>query len=302
MRSFMLEQDVAHRTPEIAPVRGEGMLVVGFDISFLGGLHVFQCLRRFLVIVEWGQESRFHADVQFLHFRGIQAEILPTERTYADQFHLALEDIDKHGQLVDPGFPEQTSPEIHPVVIGELATLLQTLMLQHIGLEVFRIAVHRPELIDADHLPLIPNAVQFHKHSAGGFVIPDGSLHLLAQQVILPVVETLVNHLESGPIHPSQQFNAAVSPVLPIRHPHIEPTGPPHLGKRAMPQIMQSVQEFTQESGERTFDHRPLQTGSPGMAAEIPLVHQHLTRLVQERIQVPDLVPETLPHALSARL
>ena len=46
MRSFMFEQNITHRSPEIPPIGGEGMLVVGFDIAFFGDLDIFQCLRR----------------------------------------------------------------------------------------------------------------------------------------------------------------------------------------------------------------------------------------------------------------
>ena len=286
----MLEQDVAHRPPEIPPVRGEGVLVVGFDISSLRGLDVFDGLGRGLVIIERGQEPRLHTDVQFLHFRRVHAKILPAQGPYAHQFHLPLEDVDDHGQFVDPGLPEQATPEVHPIVVGELSALLQPLMLQHIGLEILRIGVHGPELIHADHLSLVPHTVQFYQHTAGRLVVPDGILHFLAQKEVLTFVITLVDYLETGPIHTSEQFHAAVSAVLPVGNPHIEPAGQAELREHTVPQVMQRDKHLADETRELLLDHRPLQRRRPGITADIAFIHEHLTCLVQEGIQVPDRV------------
>ena len=59
----MLKQNVADRAPEITPVRGEGVGVVGFDISFLRFLYVFERMGGFFFVVERGKESRLDADV-----------------------------------------------------------------------------------------------------------------------------------------------------------------------------------------------------------------------------------------------
>ena len=152
----MLEQYIPHGPPEIPPVRGEGVLVIGFDIPFLGGLDVFQGLRGSFVIVERGQKPRLDADVQLLHLGCVQAEILPAQRTDTHQFHLPLENIDAHREFVQPGFPQHPPPYVHPVVIRELAALLQALMLQHVRLKVFGIGIHGPELVHADLFSLKP--------------------------------------------------------------------------------------------------------------------------------------------------
>ena len=124
--------------------------MVGFDISLFRGLNVFDGLGRYFVVVERGEEARLHADVQFLHFVGVHAEILPAQRTYSHQFHLALEDVDAHGEFVDPSAAKQTAPMVHPVIARELAALLQAFMLQNIGLKILRIREHRAELVHAD--------------------------------------------------------------------------------------------------------------------------------------------------------
>ena len=136
MRSFMPEQNVAHRSPEIPPVGGEGMLVIGFDISLFRFLNFFDGLGGLFVVVERGQEARFHADVQLLHLRGVQAEILSAQRPYAHEFHLAFEDVDEHGQLVQPSAAELVSPVVDTIVTRELTALLQAFVLQDVGLEV----------------------------------------------------------------------------------------------------------------------------------------------------------------------
>ena len=177
----MLEKNITHRPPEIPPVGSKGMLVVGIDIAFFGGLDIFQGLRRCLVVIERGQEPWLHADMQLLHLRRVHIEILTAQRADAHQFHLPLEDVDAHRKLVDPGFPEKASPEVHPVIIGKFPALLQSLMLQHIGLEIFGIAVHRPELIDANDIAFITHPRKFDETSARGFIVPYRILHFLAQ-------------------------------------------------------------------------------------------------------------------------
>ena len=135
----MLEQNVAYRTPEVAPVGSEGVRVVGVDISFFRGLDIVQSNGRLLVVIEGRQESGFYADVEVLHLWGVQAEILPAQGSYSYQLHLALENVDEHGQFVKPSFAQKLSPTVYAVIVSELATVLEALMLKHIRLEVLRI-------------------------------------------------------------------------------------------------------------------------------------------------------------------
>lgn len=286
MRSFMLEQNVAYRTPEIPPIGAEGMLVVGFDISLFRGLDVFDGFGGLFVVVERGQEPRFYADVQFLHFRGVQAEILPTQRPYAHEFHLAFEDVDEHGQLVQPGAAELVSPVIDAIVAREFATLLQSFMLQDIRLEIFRVRIHRAELVHTNHVSLISNTVQFDKGTKSRIVVPDGFAELLSQDKEFSLVETLIHDLETSPVHSSQEFHPAVTAVLSLRYPHIEPTGPAHPGENPVPEIVEEIEHLSGESGTGALNHLPLQTRCSGMAQKVSTVHHVLVRFVQEGIQV----------------
>ena len=151
----MLENDVAYRSPEVAPVGGEGVCLVGVYISFLRGLDVFKGDGGVFVVVEGGQEPRLDADMQVLHLGRVKAEIMPAQRPYADELHLALEDVDEHRQLVEPELAEQPSPAVDAVVVGEFAAVLEPLVLKHVGLEVLRVGVHRTELIDSDEIALV---------------------------------------------------------------------------------------------------------------------------------------------------
>ncbi len=284
----MLEQNVSYRAPEIPPVGGEGVLVVGFDISLFRGLDVFDGLGGLFVVIERGQEARFHADVQLLHLRGIQAEILPAERTHAHEFHLSFEDVDEHREFIDPTTAEFVTPVIDTIVTRELAALLQAFVLQDVGLEVFRIGVHRAELVHADHLPFIPDSVQFDEGAKGGIIVPDGFAELLAQDKEFSFVKTLVNDFETSPVHSSQQFHTAVTPVLPLRYPHIKPAGPTHPGENPVPEIMEEIEHLSRESGTGALNYLPLQTRCSGMAQKVSSIHHVLVRFVQESIQVTD--------------
>ena len=136
MRSFMLEQNIAYRAPKVAPVGGEGTLVVRFDISLFRSLDILQGFGCLFIVIEWREQAWLYAHMQLLHLRRIEAEILPTQRSHSYKFHLSLEDVDAHGQFVNPGTPEPSAPKIHPVVVRELPTLLQSLVLQDIRLQI----------------------------------------------------------------------------------------------------------------------------------------------------------------------
>ena len=192
MRSFMLEQNIPYRPPEIPPIGGKGSLVVGLDISLFRCLNVFQGLGRFLVVIERGEQPRFHADVQFLHLLRIQAKVLPAERSYPHQFHLPLENVDSHRQFVQPAAAQLAPPEIDPIIVREFSALLQSFMFQDIGLQILRIGVHRAEFVHADHLPMIAYAVQFDQGPVSRIIVPDRLAELLSQDKVLALVKPLV--------------------------------------------------------------------------------------------------------------
>ena len=264
--------------------------MVGFDISSLGRLDILQGLGCFFVVVKRRQQARLHRNPQLLHLRRVHIEILAAEGTHAHELHLTLEEVDDHRQLIHPGFPEDPPPGVHPVVVGELPALLKALILQHIRLEILGIGIHRPELVHADDVALVAHARQFYQEAGGRLIVPDRILDLLAQQIVLTTVETFVDDLEPRPIHPSEQFHPAITAVRPFRHPHIEPARRAHFRKGTVPDIMQLVNDSPRVAGKGLPDDPPLEGRCPRMTADIPLVHQHLARLVQEGVQMPDPV------------
>ena len=56
----MLEQDIAYRAPEISPISGEGVFMIGFNIPFFRGLNIFNGLGCFLVVIERRQQARLY--------------------------------------------------------------------------------------------------------------------------------------------------------------------------------------------------------------------------------------------------
>ena len=129
MGSVVLEQDVADGAPEVAPVGREGVGVVGLDVAALGGLDIVQGDGGLLVEIKGRQEAGLDTDVQLLHFGCIEAEIMAAQGAHADQFHLPLEDVDQHRELVQPGLSHEFTPEIDAVVVCELAAVLQAFVL-----------------------------------------------------------------------------------------------------------------------------------------------------------------------------
>ena len=232
--------------------------------------------------------------MKLLHLRRIEAEILPAQGTHAHQFHLSLEDIDKHRELVQPAAPEAPAPEVHAVVVRELTAFLKSFMLQHVGLQILRIRIHGPELIYADHAAVVSHAVELHQGAACRVVVPDGGLDLPAQEEEFTLGEVLIDHLESGPVHAPEQFYPAVSAVRSLGYAHIEPTGDPQFRKHPMPQVVEGVDYFPRKTGIGAADNRPLEAGSPGMTPQEAVVHQGLIGLVQESVQMTDPVERPL--------
>ena len=286
----MLEQDVAYRAPEVPPVGDEGMLEIGFDILFLRRLDFLQGFGRLFFVIERGQQARLYARAQFPHFRRVQAEIMTAQRPYAHEFHLSLEEIDEHGQFVDPSVAEPAAPEIHPVVVRELTALLQAFMFQHVGLQVLGIRIHGPKFVNADHFPVITHPAQLDEGTAGRVVVPDGGFDLPAQDKELPFMEALVDDFETGPVHPAQQFHPAVGAVLSLRDPHVEPAGPLEFRTHPVPQVMPPIDHLSHESRIGLEDDVLLEPGSPGVTPEISIVDKGLIGLVQEGIQMTYLI------------
>ena len=151
--AFSLENNIADNLPKIPPVGAQGMLQIGLQITTLAVLDLLQGLWH--VDIEWRQQSRLGLDSQLLQIFGIKVEILLAQRTNADQLHLPLQDIDKHRQLIKPGLAQETAPLRHAVVVAELTTHVQVVVLVDIGLQILGIGVHRPELVDVKLLAVL---------------------------------------------------------------------------------------------------------------------------------------------------
>ena len=286
----MLEQDVTHRAPEVAPVGRKRMGLVGFDITALGGLYVFECDGGMLVVVEGGQEAGLDADVQLLHLGRVEAEIMTAQRADSHQFHLSLENVDRHRKLVQPGAAQQFAPEVDAIVVGELAAVLKTFVLQHVGLEVFGVGVHRAELIDADHLAVVAHATELDQGTAGRVIVPNGSAELAADDEEFTFVEAFVDDFEAGPVHTAEQFDAMVGAVLALGHPHIEPSGGFHLGEGPVPEIVHGVKDLADETGMSVVDDLALEPCRAAVAPDVSAIHKGLVCFVEEGVEMADAV------------
>lgn len=262
--------------------------MVGLDVSFFRGLDIVQCLGGLLVVVERREEPRFHAHVKVLHLRCVHPEILPAEGANTHELHLSLQEIDEHGQFIQPTLAELVPPIIDPVIVRELPAFLKAFVFQDVGLQILRIGVHRAKFVHTNHVSFVSHAVKFDKGAVCGIVVPDRGTELLSQNEILALMETLIHDFESGPIHPPQQFHTAVSTVFPIRHPHIEPSRPPHASAYPMPKIVHRIDRLPHQTGMRPENDLLLQSRSSGMAPHKSAIHQVFVRLVQKSIEVTD--------------
>ena len=163
MTMLVPEDDVADGAEEIAEVGAEGSLQVGLDVFALGGLHLFDGLRGVTVVIEGGEEPGLHLGAQLLHLRGVEAEIVTRKGAHTDEFALALEHVEEHGELVDPYLAHPAAPEIDTIVVSELAAGLQTAVLVEVRLQILAVAVHGAELVDTDDFAVLADTAQLDK-------------------------------------------------------------------------------------------------------------------------------------------
>ena len=159
-RAFPLENNIADNLPKIFPVGAEGMLQIGLQITTLAVLNLLQCFGH--VDIEGGQQSRLGLDSQLLQIFRIKVEILLAQGTHPHQLHLPLKDIDKHGQLVEPGLAQEPAPLRHTVVVAELAAHIQVIVFVYVGLQILRIGIHRAELVHVEDLAVLAHTPQPH--------------------------------------------------------------------------------------------------------------------------------------------
>lgn len=286
VRTLVLEKYVAYGAPEIAPVSGEGVLVVGVDISFLRGLDIVQGDGGVFVVIKGRQQTGLYACVQVLHLGSVQAEVLPAQRSYSDQLHLSLEDIYEHRKLVQPGAAQELAPAVHAVVARELATVLETFVLEHIGLKVLRVRVHSAELVNSDHIAVIADSIELYERAVGGIVVPDGGAELPSEDVVFTVVETLVDDFKTGTVHTTEKFYTVVGTVLTLGHPEIKPAGPFQFRTDSVPDVVTVIHESAWNAGMRLVDNLALEARSARVNPEIATVHECFIGFVEEGVEV----------------
>lgn len=152
--AFSPENNVTDNFPKIFPIGAERMLQISLQITAFALLDFLQGLRH--IDIERWQETRLCFYPKFLYFFFIQIEILLAQRTYTYQFHLAFQDVEEHGELIEPSLAQELSPLGDAIVVIELATHIQVVVLIDIGLQVFRIGVHGAELEHIELLPVLP--------------------------------------------------------------------------------------------------------------------------------------------------
>ena len=112
---------------------------------------------------------------------------------------------------------------------------------------------------------MITYAVEFHEWAAGRIVVPNGSTECTYEDLVLDMMEPLVYHFESGPVHTSKEFHPMIGPVLPLSNPELEPFSPLQFRTYAVPDVVEIISNATAESRVSVQYHFSFQTRGPGM-------------------------------------
>ena len=213
---FVFYQNITHDAPEILPVCTEWMLQVGLDIAPLRLLDAFERFGLLFLVVQRRQQPRLCAGAQLLQFGCVEAEKLARQGPYPYQFHLTFQHVDDHRQLVEPGFAQERTHGVHPVVVVELACLVKLAVFIHIFLQIFAVGVHCAKLVYCDYLAVFAHTFQLGDGRRTRHTFGDGVLHLARQHAELAVCRILIQHFESGVVQPSQYLYPVERAVFPL--------------------------------------------------------------------------------------
>ena len=133
------------------------MLGVLFQITPLALENLVLGLRH--VHIERREQPRKKTRAQQLQVLWVDGEILPAQRTNADELHVASYDIQEHRHLIEPVFTEELAYRRNALVVSEFAAFLKSLLLINVLLDILRIRVHRTELVDDEGKPFVPYAL-----------------------------------------------------------------------------------------------------------------------------------------------
>lgn len=125
------------------------------------------------------------------------------ERTNADEFHLAFDDIGEHWKFVEPDGTEDFSPDVDAVVVGEFAAILEAVVLIDIVLDVFAVGIHGAEFIHSYEVAVFAHPVEFDDGGSAGYIVGYGFTKLLCYHKEAILVSIFVYHLESGSVESS---------------------------------------------------------------------------------------------------
>lgn len=203
LRPFPLKQNILKNSDKIPPIGTEGVLQIGLKILSFALLDFFECFWH--VNIERGQQSWFCFYPKLLYFFGIQIKILLAQRSNTHQFHLAFQQIDEHGQLVEPSLAKETAPFGNAIIVIEFAAHIQIVVLVNVSLQILRIGVHSPELEHIERFPVLANPPQLYQ-STILMVLGAGLTFLLGNHAIAVMDILLANHFKTTIIQSPQHF------------------------------------------------------------------------------------------------
>lgn len=221
MRFFASEEDVVKDTEKIAEVGTEGMFEVGLNISALRILNLLKSFGRIFLVIERRQEAGLYTDAEFLHFGGVEMEIVLRKRTYPNKFDLTPKEVVSHGEFIDPNPAQEFSNRADTIIIVELATRAKTVMDVDIGLDVLRIGVHSAELIDIEQGTPFAYATKFDDRSPAGNVVPDRLLDFACHNKELAGSSRFIDYFETCAIDATQNLDAVEITIGTARNAHI---------------------------------------------------------------------------------
>ncbi len=242
----MPEDDVSKNLPKILPVSTERMLQISLAVLALTLLDLIEGLWH--IDIERRQHAWPGLDAELLDLRTIQIKILLAQRTHTHQLHLSLEDVNEHGQLVEPQLTEYGAPAGDPVIVLELASIVKGIVLVNISLQVLGIGIHRPELVHPEELASLADTVQLDDRSVGVGVATRG-LSLPSDDAIAVMDVLLRDNLEAAIIESTKDLGTGKHLALLAVDEIVETTGQAHLGTDTMPETVEGVKDLGNRFG-----------------------------------------------------
>jgi len=217
-----------------------------------------------LGVIGW-DKAGFKPDASFLKIFAIEFEIVLAQGADPDDLHIALDDVDEHGQFIEPEFAEETAQGCDSEIVPEFSSFIQAVVVIHISLHIFGIGMHGSEFVNIKLLSVFSDSSQSYNRTISRMVIIKRSPDFPGFPVQEVSYVFLLQNLKPATIESAQCFGAGDHPVLSACDKEIDLISEFDFGNNPLYEKVDGIDYIVQNR--RVFMQDPLLAKGIGFAA-----------------------------------